>query len=55
MDISKMKLDYILKYIIVGNQAVGKTSIIYRFTENKFNPQCEATVNLEFSNKNIKV
>ena len=50
-----MKPDCTLKYIIVGNQAVGKTSIIYRFTENKFNPQCDATVNLEFSNKNIKV
>jgi len=29
MEISKMKPDYTLKYIIVGNSAVGKTNIIY--------------------------
>ena len=55
MDISKIKPDYTLKYIIVGNQAVGKSNIIYRFTQNKFDPQYKATINLDFSYKNIKV
>ena len=55
MDISKMKPDYTIKYIIVGNAYVGKSNIIYRFVENKFSENYKATINLDFSYKNMKI
>jgi len=55
MDISKMKPDYTIKYIIVGNAYVGKSNIIYRFVENKFSENYRATINLDFSYKNMKI
>ena len=55
MDVSKMKPDYTIKYIIVGNAYVGKSNIIYRFVENKFSENYKATINLDFSYKNIKI
>ena len=55
MDISKTKPDCTIKYIIVGNAYVGKSNIIYRFVENKFSENYKATINLDFSYKNIKI
>ena len=50
-----MKPDYTIKYIIVGNAYVGKSNIIYRFVENKFSENYRATINLDFSYKNMKI
>ena len=50
-----MKPDYTIKYIIVGNAYVGKSNIIYRFVENKFSENYKATINLDFSYKNMKI
>ena len=55
MEIAKMKPDYTIKYIIVGNAYVGKSNIIYRFVENKFSENYKATINLDFSYKNMKI
>ena len=55
MDISKMKPDYTFKYILVGDAYVGKSNIIYRFTENKFSENYQATINLDFTYKNVKL
>ena len=45
MDVSKMKPDYTFKYILVGDAYVGKSNIIYRFTENKFSENYQAKIN----------
>ena len=55
MDVSKKKPDYTFKYILVGDAYVGKSNIIYRFTENKFSENYQATINLDFTFKNIQV
>ena len=55
MDVSKMKPDYTFKYILVGDAYVGKSNIIYRFTENKFSENYQATINLDFTYKNVKL
>ena len=55
MDVSKMKPDYTFKYIVVGNAFVGKSNIIYRFVQGKFNENYKATINLDFSYKNLKI
>ena len=41
------------KIIILGEQSVGKTSILSRFIDNKFEKQC--TLSLENKNKNLKI
>ena len=50
-----MKPDYTFKYIIIGNAFVGKSNIIYRFTKGKFAENYKATINLDFSFKNMKI
>ncbi len=40
--------DYAMKFIIVGDVGVGKTSLISRFITGQFNPQHEMTVGIEF-------
>ena len=44
-----------IKIIIVGNLSTGKTSIINRYTNDIFEPECRATIAPEFSYKVIKV
>ena len=55
MDISKEKPDYSFKFIVIGNTYVGKSNIIYRFTQGKFEEKYKMTINLEFSFKNLKI
>ena len=44
-----------LKIIIVGDQSVGKTSIITRYTEDKFDENTIVTISPLFSKKIIKI
>ena len=55
MDISKMKPDLTFKYIVIGDAYVGKSNIISRFTEDKFSENYQATINLDFTYKTLKV
>ena len=49
-----MKLEYIFKYIIIGNAGTGKTSIAQSFVNLK-NPYPQSTVGVGFYNKKIKL
>ena len=49
------KTDFTLKYIIVGNAAVGKSNISYRFSKGLFAEEYKATVGMDFAFKNITV
>ena len=51
----KVKPDYSFKFIVIGNAAVGKSNIIYRFTQGKFNEQYKMTINLEYSSKDLTI
>ena len=47
---------YPLKIIMIGNTSVGKTSIVKRYLENKFEfNSTDATINALFNSKKIKV
>ena len=41
-------LDYILKFIIIGDAAVGKSSLLVRLTEDRFLVDSDATIGIEF-------
>ena len=43
------------KIIILGEQSVGKTSILSRFIDNKFEKQYQCTLSLENKNKNLRL
>ena len=48
-----MELKKLLKIIIIGNTAVGKTSISYRFDKQKFSDRYRATIGSDYMSKNI--
>ncbi|CAI2380287.1 unnamed protein product [Moneuplotes crassus] len=43
--------DYKFKIILIGDAAVGKTSFLLRFTENKFTEDHLATIGVDFQSK----
>lgn len=40
--------DYILKFIIIGDASVGKSSLLVRLTEDRFLVDSDATIGIEF-------
>ncbi|MHA1940699.1 MAG: Rab family GTPase [Candidatus Hodarchaeales archaeon] len=49
------KAEYHMKIIVCGTGAVGKTSIVRRFVENKFDFNYLLTIGMEPSNRKLKV
>ena len=49
------KTFYSLKFIIIGNQSVGKTNIINRFVKGVFINKYMITIGLDYSTQNIKI
>ncbi|KAJ3444546.1 rab2a [Anaeramoeba flamelloides] len=45
----------IFKFIIVGAMGTGKSSLLHRFTEDKFYTDCPHTIGVEFATKTIEV
>ena len=45
--------DRLIKLIIIGDSGVGKTNILTRFTEGKFNLESKATIGVEFSSRTL--
>uniref|UniRef100_A0A2K6LXJ5 small monomeric GTPase n=1 Tax=Rhinopithecus bieti TaxID=61621 RepID=A0A2K6LXJ5_RHIBE len=40
--------DYLIKLLALGDSGVGKTTFLYRYTDNKFNPKFITTVGIDF-------
>jgi Ras-related protein Rab-2A len=47
--------DYMFKCIVIGDVAVGKTSINNHFVEGRFDPEHHATLGVEYSAKTLQV
>ncbi len=54
-EITKTKKIPKYKIIFIGDQFTGKSSILARFAENKFEPDYQATIGLNFLSKNVKI
>jgi small GTP-binding protein len=50
-----MNYDEKCQLLIIGDSTVGKTSILYRYSEDKFNAQHLATVGIDFYTKDEKI
>lgn len=49
------EIDYLLKILILGDSSVGKTSILLKFCDDKFNPNHMPTIgNYLFNEHNPK-
>ena len=53
MDDDDDEYDRLIKLIIIGDSGVGKTNLLTRFTENRFNLESKATIGVEFSAKTV--
>ena len=50
-----VSFNYLLKYIIIGDSAVGKSNILLRYIHDKFNEEFHTTIGVEFGAKNIPI
>lgn len=52
---SKLIYDYVLKFIIVGDSTVGKSNIMSRYTDKRFQSNHDMTIGVEFATKIVSV
>ncbi|EDO49958.1 predicted protein [Nematostella vectensis] len=45
--------DYLIKFLALGDSGVGKTSILYQYTDESFNPKFISTVGIDFREKRV--
>ena len=45
--------DYLFKLILVGDQGVGKTSLVRRYTSGKFQQEYKSTIGVDFTVKTL--
>ncbi len=45
--------DYLIKFLTLGDSAVGKTSLLHWYTEGKFTGQFISTVGIDFKEKKV--
>ena len=48
---SSGEYDYLIKFLALGDSGVGKTSLLFQFTDGKFNPKFISTVGIDFREK----
>ena len=47
--------DYLFKYIIIGDAAVGKSNLLLRYAHGQFKPEYQLTIGVEFGAKNVNI
>lgn len=47
--------DYLFKIVLIGDSAVGKTSLVNRFTHNDFQPSQKSTIGVEFTTRTMNI
>lgn len=48
-----IEYDYLLKFLILGNSSVGKTSFLYQYTDGLFRTHFATTVGIDFREKRM--
>lgn len=52
---SSLNWDYVLKFVIIGDAAVGKSSLLVRLTDQRFLSKPDPTLGVEFGSKLIVI
>ena len=47
--------DYLLKFIIIGDEEVGKSNILSHYIDGRFTSLYESTIGVEFRAKNVEI
>jgi Ras-related protein Rab-2A len=55
MTTGSVNFDYLLKYIIIGDAAVGKSNLLLRYAHGQFKPEYQLTIGVEFGAKNVTI
>ncbi|CAJ2657762.1 unnamed protein product [Trifolium pratense] len=50
-----MSYAYLFKYIIIGDSGVGKSCLLFQFTDNRFQPVHDITIGVEYGVRTINV
>ena len=50
-----VNFNYLLKYIIIGDSAVGKSNMLLRYIHDRFSEEFHSTIGVEFGAKNIQI
>ena len=51
--ISEGNYNYLLKFIIIGDAAVGKSNLLVRYTSGQFKEEYQLTIGVEFGSNNV--
>ena len=51
--ISEGNYNYLLKFIIIGDAAVGKSNLLVRYTSEQFKEEYQLTIGVEFGSNNV--
>ena len=47
------QFDYLLKYIIIGDEEVGKSNLLSHYIDDRFTSEYQSTIGVEFRAKNV--
>jgi Ras-related protein Rab-1A len=50
-----LEFDSLLKIVLIGESNTGKTSLLLRFSENKFNDHYLCTIGVDFKTRTVRV
>ena len=50
-----LDFDYLLKFIVIGDSSVGKSNIISKYKENKFDEKGQPSIGVQFIAKNVVI
>jgi Ras-related protein Rab-11A len=50
-----VNFDYLFKYIIIGDAAVGKSNLLLRYAHGQFKAEYQLTIGVEFGAKNVEI
>ena len=52
---SSINFNYLFKFIIIGDAAVGKSNLLLRYAHGQFKQEYQLTIGVEFGAKNIQI
>lgn len=55
MTLQQKQYDFLFKVLLIGDSGVGKTCILFRFSDDKFNTTFISTIGIDFKLKTVEI